>query len=179
MDGRPYFKFKIEQIEALVLSSGNDLQVLEAVRYELTFRRKVKARAISADVERLIEKRLGSGTQRDFPTATSWPESAPLPVPASPPSPFPATSTALNASVPERIAVECAYCKTPNFVSTLDAVTQHLSCSSCKRPYEARFSYGVMRTIFQVVHPRDSKGTAVNWLVGVLICLVVFGFFIK
>lgn len=179
MDGRPYFNFGIEQIEALVLSSGNDIRALEAIRHELSFRRKGKVRAIAAEVERMIEKISGYVIQRELPAATSRPESAPLPIPALSPTLFPATSTAPGVPAPARIAVECASCKTPNFVSTLDAITQHLSCSSCKQPYEARFSYGVMRTTFQVEHPRNSKGTAINWLIGVLICLVVFGFFIK
>lgn len=45
--------------------------------------------------------------------------------------------------------VECAHCKTPNFVSTVEGVVQHLACSAYHTPNEAQLKYGVLRTTFQ------------------------------
>lgn len=161
---RPYFKHGIEQLQAQVASSRNDLEVLKIIQYELGFRDRPKARALRAEVDDLV-RRLSAGT-------------------AEPPA-RPATSPPPNVTVPEqpavqslraapdRVVVECANCKTPNFVSTLEGVVQHLSCSACKSPYEAQFKYGVMRTTFQAKPTTESSGSAMKWVFIGLVVLVV------
>lgn len=165
---RPYFKHGIEQIEALVESSSSDLETLAAVRHELTFRNRPKARAIGAKVDELILQ-LSGGKPALSPQVRV---AAPSPErDGSCPSPI--QSPTANNTTPDRVAAECAKCKTPNFVSTLDGVVQHLSCSNCKLPYEARFLYGVMRTTFQVDHATKSESASIKWIIAALAFLVI------
>jgi len=174
MVSRPYFKHRIEQIEALVRSSGSDLKTLRAIQHELTFRSRPKARTIRAKVDDLILQLSGEGSvllpqARHATTSEANDASSPCPVqPAVP-----------NNTMPDRVAVECAKCKTMNFVSTLDGVVQHLSCSNCKVPYEARFWYGVMRTTFQVDDVHKSGSASIKWVVAALACLVVLALILK
>lgn len=164
---RPYFKHGIEQIQALVTSSRGDLTALKVIQYELGFRDRPKARALRAEVDDLV-RRLSTGAA--VPPAHPVPPSHQPPrvtvpePPAAPPPP----------AAPDRVAVECSNCKTPNFVSTLDGVVQHLSCSSCKSPYEAQFKYGVMRTTFQAKPTTESSGSAMKWvLIGLFVLVVI------
>lgn len=163
---RPYFKHGIEQIQELVATSRSDLKALKVIQYELGFRDRPKARALKAEVDDLV-RRLSAGTA--VPSAR----------PARPPQP-PMFTAPVAPSVqpppaaPDRVAVECANCKTPNFVSTLEGVVQHLSCSACKSPYEAQFKYGVMRTTFQAKPTTESSGSAMKWiLVGLAVLVVI------
>jgi hypothetical protein len=163
---RPYFKHGIEQIQTLVASSRGDLKALKVIQYELGFRDRPKARALKAEVDDIV-RRLSTGTAvlpaRPVPPANQPPRvTAPEPPAVPPPQ-----------AAPDRVAVECSNCKTPNFVSTLDGVVQHLSCSSCKSPYEAQFKYGVMRTIFQAKPSTQSSGSAMKWVLIGLVVLVV------
>jgi len=154
---RPYFKHGIEQIQVLVAASRSDLKALKIIQYELGFRNRPKARALKAEVDDLV-RRLSAGA--------AAPLSLSVPSPPRPPvQPPPAA--------PERVAVECADCKTPNFVSTLEGVVQHLSCSACKSPYEAVFKYGVMRTTFQTKPSNDSTGASMKWVLIGLVVLIV------
>lgn len=163
---RPYFKHGIEQIQALVASSRGDLKVLKVIQYELAFRDRPKARALKAEVDDLV-RRLSAGV-------------AELPARPDPPSHQPPRDTELEAPVsqpptaaPDRVAVECANCKTPNFVSTLEGIVQHLSCSACKSPYEAQFKYGVMRTTFQAKPTTESGSAGMKWILIGLVVLVI------
>lgn len=163
---RPYFKHGIEQIQALVASSRGDLKVLKVIQHELAFRDRPKARALKAEVDDLV-RRLSAGV-------------AVLPVCPDPPSHQPPRDTELEApvsqppaAIPDRVAVECANCKTPNFVSTLEGIVQHLSCSACKSPYEAQFKYGVMRTTFQAKPTTESGNTGMKWILIGLVVLVI------
>ena len=159
---RPYFKYGIEQLQEVVAASRADLKVMKVIQYELSFRDKPKARALKAEVDELV-RRLSAGAA----PPPSHPTSQPPRIASSEQSfaqPSPAT--------PDRLAVECANCKTPNFVSTLEGVMQHLSCSACKSPYEAQFKYGVMRTTFQNT-PTESSNSTMKWILIVLAALVV------
>jgi hypothetical protein len=164
---RPYFKHGIEQIQALVASSHCDLKALKVIRYELGFRDRPKARALKAEVDDLVH-RLSTGT--DVPPARPAPPSHQPPRVTVPEQ----HSEQPPQVTPDRVAVECANCKTPNFVSTLDGVVQHLSCSSCKSPYEAQFKYGVMRMTFQAKSTTDSSGSTMKWfLIGLVVLVVI------
>jgi hypothetical protein len=163
---RPYFRHGIEQIQDLVSSSKGDVKALKVIQYELGFRDRPKARALKAEVDDLV-RRLSAGASE--PSART--SSTPLPpqvIPPQPPMVLP------PPSAPDRVVVECATCKTPNFVSTLEGVVQHLSCSACKSPYEAQFKYGVMRTIFQAKTSTEPGGSAVKWiLIGLFVLVVI------
>ncbi len=157
---RPYFKHGIEQIQALVASSHGDLKTLKVIQYELGFRDRPKARALKAEVDDLV-RRLSTGTV--VPPANQPPR---VTVPEPPAAPPP-------QAAPDRVVVECANCKTPNFVSTLEGVVQHLSCSVCKSAYEAQFKYGVMRTTFQAKPTTESGTAGMKWILIGLVVLVI------
>jgi len=163
---RPYFKHGIEQIQALVTSSNCDLKVLKLIQYELGFRDRPKARALKAEVDDLVLR---------LSTGTAVPPARPLPPADQPPRvtvPEPPAASPSQVA-PDRVVVECGNCKTPNFVSTLEGVVQHLSCSACKSAYEAQFKYGVMRTTFQA-RPTTESGTPVmKWILIGLVLLVI------
>lgn len=163
---RPYFKHGIEQIQALVASSHGDLKVLKVIQYELGFRDRPKARALKSEVDDLI-RRLSTGTAvppaHPVPPANQPPRVTVPELPAAPPP----------RAVPDRVVVECANCKTPNFVSTLEGVVQHLSCSACKSAYEAQFKYGVMRTTFQAKPTTESGSAGMKWILIGLVVLVI------
>lgn len=166
MTYRPYFKYGIEQIQALVASSPGDLKVLKVIQYELSFRDRPKARALKAEVDELV---------RRLSTVAAVPPSRPVPPPPQPPKVTVSETSAVQPppTAPDRVAVECSNCKTPNFVSTLEGVVQHLSCSACKSPYEAQFKYGVMRTTFQAKPSTESSSLSMKWILIVLVVLVV------
>lgn len=166
MAHRPYFKHGIEQIQALVASSRYDLNALKVIQYELGFRDRPKARALKAEVDDLV-RRLSAGTA----VPPSRPVTPP-PWPTRPTAPEPPAVQPPPVAL-ERLVVECANCKTPNFVSILDGVVQHLSCSACKSPYEAQFKYGVMRTTFQSKPTTESSSSAMMWIFIGLVVLVV------
>ena len=163
---RPYFKHGIEQIQALVASSHGDLKALKVIQYELGFRDRPKARALKAEVDDLV-RRLSTGSAvpptRPVPPIHQPPR---VTVPELPAAPPPQTT-------PDRVAVECANCKTPNFVSTLEGVVQHLSCSACKSAYEAQFKYGVMRTTFKAKPATESGSAGMKWILIGLVVLVI------
>ncbi len=104
------------------------------------------------------------------------PPARPVPPANQPPRvTFPAPPAALPPqAAPERVVVECANCKTPNFVSTLEGVVQHLSCSACKSAYEAQFKYGVMRTTFQAKPTTEYGGSGIKWIhTGLVVLLII------
>lgn len=159
MSYRPYFKQGIEQIQALVNSSRSDVKTLKVIQYELGHRHRPKARALKAEVDDLVS-RLSAGATPPHPQPPKVLE------PELPIVPPPLASL-------ERVAVECANCKNPNFVSTLEGVVQYLSCSACKTPYEAQFKYRVMRTTFQAKATTESGGSAMKWVLIALTVLVI------
>ncbi|WP_286869565.1 MULTISPECIES: hypothetical protein [unclassified Herbaspirillum] len=163
---RPYFKHGIEQIQELVASSHGDLKTLKAIQYELGFRDRPKARSLKIEVDELV-LRLSTGTVMP-PTNPSAPIHQPPKFTASERGDVPPSQ-----AFPDRVIVECANCQTPNFVSTLDSVVQHLSCSVCKSTYEAQFKYGVMRTTFQTKSTNESGSANIKWILMGLAVLVI------
>ena len=163
---RPYIKHGIEQIQELVAASCSDLKTLKVIQYELGHRDRPKARALKAEVDDLV---------RRFSTGAEAPPSKPVSVPRPPQIALPEAPPAQPLqAMPDRVVVECANCKTPNFVSTLVGVMQHLSCSACKSPYEAQFKYGVMRTTFQAKPSTESGKSAMKWvLIGIVVLVLV------
>lgn len=166
---RPYFKFGIEQLQALFASSQGDLKTLKAIQHELGFRDRPKSRALKSEVDTLV-RRLSAGE----PVAPSSPKPRPQPTAKQ----FPESFTEPQGT-PGRVVVECANCKTPNFVSTLEGVLQHLSCSACKSPYEAQFKYGVMRTTFQTIPVAEPSGFSIKWIVVGLAFVIILAILTK
>lgn len=163
---RPYFKHGIEQIQALVASSCGDLKELKVIQYELGFRDRPKARALKAEVDDLV-CRLSTGMAVSPARAVLTAHQPPrVTVPEPPATPPPQAE-------PDRVVVECANCKTPNFVSTLEGVVQHLACSACRLAYEAQFKYGVMRTTFQAKPTIESGSASIKWILLALVVLVI------
>lgn len=161
---RPYFKHGIDQIQALVATSRGDLKALKVIQYELGFRDRPKARALKGEVDELVRQLSAGGV---IPPARPMPPAPPLKVA------FPVHPPESPQAAPDRVAVECANCKTPNFVSTLEGVVQHLSCSACKSPYEAQFKYGVMRTTFQAKPAAESGGSSLKWVIIGIVFLII------
>ncbi len=166
---RPYFKFGIEQLQDLFASSQGDLKTLKSIQHELSFRNRPKSRALKSEVDTLV-RQLSVGEpvasyslrSQSQPMTTRFPESFTEP-----------------QRTPDRVVIECANCKTPNFVSTLEGVVQHLSCSACKSPYEAQFKYGVMRTTFQTIPVADPNGFSMKWIVVGLAFVIILAILIK
>ncbi|MBU0603048.1 MAG: hypothetical protein KKD25_11690 [Gammaproteobacteria bacterium] len=160
---RPYFKHGIEQIQELISTARSDLKALKVIQYELGHRDRPKARALKAEVDELV-RRLSEGVVLPpAPPVKSLPKEC---VPEAPVIQTPPVA-------PDRVVVDCANCKTPNFVSTLEGVVQHLSCSACKTAYEAQFKYGVMRTIFQAKTTTESGSAGIKWILIGLVVLVI------
>jgi hypothetical protein len=165
MEYRPYFKHGIDELQSLVVSSRTDIEALKVIRHELDFRSKPKARVLKAEVEVLIRTLSASHEspkyQADPPPLRKPPRSATAPVQVSP-----------SPTASDRLVVECAHCKTSNFVSTFEGVVQHLACSACHTPYEAQFKYGVLRTTFQTRPVTKPSPFPLAW---VLLALAALG----
>lgn len=165
---RPYFKHGIEQIQDLVAASRSDLKALKVIQYELGHRDRPKSRALKAEVDELVRKLSAGAVVPPAPPFTPPPVSQP---PREPAREAPVIQP--PPAAPDRVVVECANCKTPNFVSTLEGVVQHLSCSACKSAYEAQFKYGVMRTTFQAKPTTESGSAGMKWILIGLVVLVI------
>lgn len=164
MANRPYFNIQIDQLQALYESANGDQRLLQSLAYELRFRDRPKAKALKTQVDSAL-KSLIAGTEKPYPPPVPGiGDKPPYAPPLEPCSP----------QVSDRVSVECAHCKTTNFVSTLDGITQNLSCASCKEPYEAVFKYGVMRTKFESTKTQKSQPRIGSWLlVGTLVLIVI------
>jgi hypothetical protein len=167
MAKRPYFKLGIDALEALYQQNKGDEALLKSLAAELVHRDRPKAKALQRQVAQRLAALSSGGPQPIKPP--------PVQPPVTPPPPQPGSEQQEYAS---RISVECGKCGTVNFVSTLEGVTQHLSCSCCKTSYEAVFKYGVLRTKFDL-SPADftsSRSTAI-WVVFIAL-IVIIGFFV-
>lgn len=163
---RPYFRSSIDDLESIFRSAESDLSVLRKLQQELAHRDKPRARALKVKVGERLKFLTGQSTNKDYSHAT------PRSVVPSIRVLTPHTSSLPHGTQPvppERVVVECARCKTPNFVSTLDGIAQHLSCSECRAPFEAQFKYGVMRTTFLAADEQKSTGSGLKWMVVVLL----------
>lgn len=171
MEKRPYFKLSIDALDALYEQNKGDEALLKSLAAELVYRERPKAKALQRQVAQRLVTLSSDGSQPIKSSGGSQPIKPPPPVqpPMTPPPPPPASEQLEYSS---RISVECGKCGTVNFVSTLESVTQHLSCSFCRTSYEAVFKYGVLRTKFDTspVKPTSSN-SAIIWVV--LITLIV------
>jgi len=170
MAKRPYFKINIDALEALYQQNKGDEALLKSLAAELMHRDRPKAKALQREVAQCLAA-LSSGGPESIKPPPVQPPVTPPPPPIKPPFPE-------QMEYPSRISVECGKCGTTNFVSTLENVTQHLSCASCKTSYEAVFKYGVLRTKFDTSpeKPASANSTAV-WVVLIAI-VVIIGFFV-
>lgn len=168
MKKRPYFKLGIDALEALYQQNEGDEELLKSLAAELVHRDRPKAKALQRQVARRLEELSSGGSQPIKPPP-------PVQPPVAPPPPPPASVQPEHSS---RISVECGKCGTANFVSTLEGITQHLSCSFCKTSYEAVFKYGVLRTKFDKspAESTSSSSTAI-WVIFIAI-VVIIGFFV-
>ncbi|MGV8805098.1 MAG: hypothetical protein ACWA6Y_09065 [Polaromonas sp.] len=171
MAKRPYFKIGIDALEALYQQNNGDEAILKSLAAELVHRNRPKAKALQRQVAQRLAALSSGGSQPIKP-----PPPVQLPVTPPPPPIKPPASEQLE--YPSRISVECGKCGTTNFVSTLEDVTQYLSCSSCKTSYEAVFKYGVLRTKFDTSPEKyASSNSTVVWMVLIAIAVII-GFFV-
>lgn len=171
MATRPYFKLGTDALEALYQQNKGDEAILKSLAAELEHRDRPKAKALQRQVAQRFAA-LSSGGSRPI----KLPPPVQLPVTPPPLPIYPPASEQLK--YPLRISVECDKCGTINFVSTLEDVTQHLSCSSCKTSYEAVFKYGVLRTKFDTSPEKSGlSSSTVVWVVLIAIAVII-GFFL-
>lgn len=164
MEKRPYFKLGIDALEALYRQNKEDEALLKSLAAELLHRDRPKAKALQRQVAQRLAALSSGGSRPIKPQPPVQP-----PVGTQPP-PY-ASEQQEYAS---RISVECGKCGTVNFVSTLDGVTQHLSCSSCKTSYEAVFKYGVLRAKFDTSPVKStSSSSTVIWMVLIAIIIII------
>jgi len=167
---RPYFQHGIEQLEELFSKSKSELKTLKVLQYELGHRDRPKARALKQQVDELVWKLSAGQTVQIAPPRSPTYESPAKPV----------HEPAQVAPRPDRVVVECAYCNTLNFVSTLEGAEQHLSCSACRKPYIAVYKYGVMRTTFAPIqNSGDSSSSALKWVIAGIVLLIILALVIK
>ncbi|MBK9446846.1 MAG: hypothetical protein IPO00_12600 [Betaproteobacteria bacterium] len=163
---RPYFRSSIDDLESIFRSAESDLSVLRKLQQELAHREKPRARALKVKVGERLKCLTGQSTNTDYSHATPPSAIQARQVVTPPTSSIP---DGTHPVPPDRIVVECARCKTPNFVSTLNGIVQHLSCSACRTPFEAQFKYGVMRTTFLAADEQKSTGSGMKWIFVVLL----------
>lgn len=165
---RPYFNRSVEELRGIFEQSKNNLKTMKILQYELKHRSVPKARALKLEVDEVVRIRGTATANIPAPQLTprAFAQQSPPPVTQQQPSPLP--------SVPERLAVDCGYCNTANFISVADGV-QHLSCSQCKRLYTATYKYGVLRTSFPPLGQQKTDQSPI-WLwgiIGVLLLVVL------
>lgn len=143
---RPYFNKGIAELEELFQQNKNNKAILEMLEHELKHRDRPKAKAL----EKSTKKCLAELARNEGEASAS-------------------------ASIPS-VGVECAHCGETNYVSTREGVTQHLSCSFCRTPYEAVFKFNVLRTKFP---PKPIEQSATNYglIAFVLIAIAATTFF--
>lgn len=165
MAKRPYFKLGIDALEVLYQQNKGDDALLKSLAAELVHRDRPKAKALQRQVAQCLAAHTSDGSHiKPLP-----------PIPPLVTQPHPPIKPQEH---PSRIGVECGKCGTANFVSTLEDVTQYLSCSSCKTSYEAVFKYGVLRTKFDTSPEKSaSSNSTVLWVVLIAIAVII-GFFV-
>lgn|SRR5574340_980400 len=157
---RPYFRHNVEQLYQAFLQHKGNPKELKVIQNELARRSVPKARALKQEVDTVLAQAgiaANSSTYRDISSSAATRPS---------PTPLPDAEVAVNDhKAPDRVVVECGYCKASNFVHVSEG-TQHLSCSQCKRPYIAEFTYGMLRTTFPPLKEETkSKSPVAMWLV--------------
>lgn len=164
MTKRPYFKLGVDALEALYQQNKGDEALLKSLAAELMHRDRPKAKALQREVAQCLAALSSGGSQPINPPP-------PVQPPVTPPPPPPVSEQPEYSS---RISVECGKCGTVNFVSTLESVTQHLSCCSCKTNYEAVFKYGVLRAKFNTSPVKStSSSSTVIWVVLIAIIVII------
>ena len=163
---RPHFRLTIEQIKLLVTASLNDLNKLKVIQYELSFRKVPTSRALKIQVDERVLQLAKLDSLQSIQETRSIPQ-YPMDKYVEP---YP--------TMPIRVSIDCANCRTPNFVTQLEGIVQHLSCSSCKSPYEAQFKYGVMRTTFQAKSEKSSD-SSLKWMFVALALMIMLVILVK
>lgn len=151
MNSRPFFRHNIDELTSLVAQSQEDLAKLNSINHELTHRNRPKARELKKEVEKLISTLAIKSRQ-----STSQPEKQNSP----------------QAVIPDRLVVECPHCKTANFVTPLEEVVQHLSCSNCHVAYDAVYKHGILRTQFKALQQITQGNSAAKWIAIVVTTLI-------
>ncbi|MDR2323890.1 MAG: hypothetical protein LBE51_00595 [Acidovorax sp.] len=167
MEKRPYFKLGIDALGALYQQNKGDEALLKSLAAELVHRDRPKAKALQRQVAQRLAALSSGGSQPIKPPP-------PVQPPVTPPPPPPVSE---QSEYPSRISVECGKCGTVNFISTLESVTQHLSCCSCKTNYEAVFKYGVLRTKFDTSPVKPTSYSPTVILVVLIAIIVIIGLF--
>lgn len=130
--GRPYLHLGIDQLIELYENSKGEREMTNLLLYELEFRNVSKARAFKTKINKIgrkveLEERLEEGFERKLQFVENERE---------------------EKKMPEKVIVECGYCKHTNIVQVIDGI-QYLSCKQCHGAYTAEFKYNILRTVFQ------------------------------
>lgn len=167
MVARPYFSKGIAELEELFQQNKGNKAVLEVLEHELKHRDRPKAKELEKATKKCLTELTGNGLSASQAVSMESQATA-------------AThQVADNPVPPSRVSVECDHCGETNYISTLEGVTQHLSCSACKTPYEALFKYSVLRTKFP---PKQAEKPATNYGLIALVLIVITAatlFFLK
>lgn len=113
---RPYFRSSIDDLESIFRSAQSDLSVLRKPQQELAHREKVRKR---------LEYLTGQSSNTDYSHAMP-PSAVPVRQVVPPRTSFLPHESGTHSAPPERLVVECALCKTPNFVNTLNGIVPAL-----------------------------------------------------
>ena len=176
MSKRPYFRYSGEELETLFMESKNNIEILTALKFELSHRKYSKSRLLETEIEKLITSNQNKNTpseERTIPSSLYSTEATVLRVP-KPKAVESKPITSPTTIPPERYVVECEQCQTPNFLYALDDKVQYLSCSNCKTSFEVQFKQGVMRTTFHTrpQAPSQISFKTVSWLIALVAVLV-------
>jgi hypothetical protein len=158
MAARPYFSKGITELEELFQQNKGNKAVLEVLEHELKHRDRPKAKELEKATKKCLTELMGNGLPA-IPTVSVVTQATAA-----------TRQVADNPVHPSRVSVECGHCGEANYVSTLEGVTQHLSCSACKTPYEAVFKYSVLRTKFP---PKQAEKPATNYGLIALVLIAI------
>lgn len=176
MSKRPYFRYSGEELKTLFTESKNDIEILTALKFELSHRKYPKSRLLETEIEKLITSNQNKNIYPEKQSILSSPYNTEATViqvqklKAIEPEPI----VLPTITHPERYIVECEQCQTPNFLYALDDKVQYRSCSNCRTSFEVQFKQGVMRTTFHTrpQAPSQISFKTVSWLLALVAALV-------
>lgn len=152
MSQRPYFRYSGKEIEDLFERSKEDINVLEALKKELSYRKRNKSRLLEDKIDKALESINTYSGSNSSTNKTIHPVE----------------------EIPKKYVVECSKCHTPNFIYALDDKVQYLSCAYCSTPFEAQLKQGVLRTTFKSEPiPSSELASSNNLIIYVLLASII------
>lgn len=182
MSQRPYFRYSGKELEDLFESSKDNIEVLKALKFELSHRKSKKMRLIEIEVNKILQSTSNISKPTSFspdfstdktisPTAQQTQICQPM---IDPLELKHKEAELVSNQSPEKYIVECAKCNTPNFIYALDDKVQYLSCSNCRTSFEAQLKQGVLRTTFKSESlPSSRPASSNNVMIYALVAFVI------